>query len=67
MLSNELTMGETVASPAGVERRQAAKSLDEHFAPVGLGIEPRWTRGTKLAVGTAYSTSSRVWYTIDPG
>ena len=34
-------------------------------APGGPGIEPRWTRGAKVAVGTAYSTSSRVWYTLD--
>ncbi|HEV8133649.1 MAG TPA: glycoside hydrolase family 15 protein [Pyrinomonadaceae bacterium] len=34
-------------------------------APGGPGIEPRWTRGAKIAVGTAYSTSSRVWYTLD--
>ena len=37
------------------------------FAPGGPGIEPRWTRGNKVAVGTAYSTSSRVWYTLDHG
>ena len=37
------------------------------FAPGGPGIEPRWTRAAKLAVGTAYSTSSRVWYTLDYG
>jgi hypothetical protein len=37
------------------------------FAPGGPGIEPRWTRGAKVAVGTAYSTSSRVWYTLDYG
>src|ERR1041385_4063255 len=37
------------------------------FAPDGPGIEPRWTRGAKAAVGTAYSTSSRVWYTLDYG
>jgi glucoamylase len=36
-------------------------------APGGPGIEPRWTRGSKLAVGTAYSTASRVWYTLDTG
>jgi glucoamylase len=36
-------------------------------APGGPGIEPRWTHGAKLAVGTAYSTSSRVWYTLDAG
>jgi glucoamylase len=38
-----------------------------HLAPSGPGIEPRWTRGAKVAVGTAYSTSSRVWYTLDCG
>ena len=37
------------------------------LAPGGPGIEPRWTRGAKVAVGTAYSTSSRVWYTLDCG
>jgi len=36
-------------------------------APGGPGIEPRWTRGAKEAVGTAYSTSSRVWYTVANG
>lgn len=28
------------------------------------GIEPRWTHGGKDGVGTAYSTSSRVWFTV---
>lgn len=36
-------------------------------APGGPGIEPRWTSGTKDAVGTAYSTSSQVWYTLALG
>src|SRR5579872_4336998 len=39
----------------------------QRVAPGGPGIEPRWTRGAKTAVGTAYSTSSRVWYTLDRG
>jgi len=39
----------------------------QRLAPGGPGIEPRWTRGTKVAAGTAYSTSSRVWYTLDAG
>lgn len=39
----------------------------ERVAPGGPGIEPRWTRGSKVAVGTAYSTSSRVWYTLECG
>jgi glucoamylase len=28
------------------------------------GIEPRWTHSNKAGVGTAYSTSSHLWYTI---
>jgi glucoamylase len=28
------------------------------------GIAPRWTRGNKEGVGTAYSTSSKVWFTL---
>ncbi|HYM25660.1 MAG TPA: glycoside hydrolase family 15 protein [Vicinamibacterales bacterium] len=36
-------------------------------APGGPGLPPRWTRGAKEAVGTAYTTASRVWYTIAAG
>jgi len=28
------------------------------------GIEPRWTQGAKAGVGTAYATSSRLWFTL---
>ena len=35
-----------------------------HPAPGAPGIEPRWTGGAKDAVGTAYSVSSRLWYTM---
>jgi glucoamylase len=31
------------------------------------GIEPRWTSARKQGVGTAYSSSSRVWFTIWQG
>ncbi len=31
------------------------------------GIPPRWTRSAKDIVGTAYSTSSRVWFTVSKG
>ena len=31
------------------------------------GIAPRWTRSAKDAVGTAYATSSRVWFTMSRG
>src|SRR5213594_1790057 len=33
----------------------------------GPGIEPRWTRSAKDGVGTAYATSSRLWYTLSLG
>src|SRR5579863_3235641 len=36
-------------------------------APGGPGLPPRWTRGAKEAVGTAYSTASHVWYTVAAG
>lgn len=36
-------------------------------APGGPGIPPRWSRGAKDAVGTAYAVSDRVWYTIANG
>ncbi|MGB6688693.1 MAG: hypothetical protein WBE76_12715 [Terracidiphilus sp.] len=28
------------------------------------GIEPRWTHSNKSGVGTAYSASSHLWFTI---
>jgi glucoamylase len=31
------------------------------------GMEPRWTSSAKDCVGTAYSASSRIWYTISHG
>ena len=31
------------------------------------GIPPRWTRGDKDAIGTAYSVSSRIWFTLAAG
>src|SRR5579885_1079073 len=31
------------------------------------GLEPRWTSSAKDTVGTAYSSSSRVWYTVSHG
>ncbi|MBE8987687.1 glycoside hydrolase family 15 protein [Nostoc sp. LEGE 12450] len=31
------------------------------------GIEPRWAHANKEAVGTAYFTSSRVWFTVCKG
>ncbi len=33
----------------------------------GPGIAPRWTRGAKDAVGTAYSIAASVWFTLSAG
>ena len=30
----------------------------------GPGIPPRWTHGAKDGVGTAYASSSRLWFTV---
>ena len=31
------------------------------------GVEPRWTSSVKDGVGTAYSASSRIWFTVSHG
>jgi len=37
-------------------------------APFGHpGIPPKWTSSSKEGVGTAYSTSSRIWFTVSHG
>ena len=36
-------------------------------ATEGPGISPRWTHSAKDVIGTAYSTSSRIWFTISDG
>jgi glucoamylase len=42
--------------------------IDEFPKAYGApGIPPRWTRSAKDIVGTAYSTSSRVWFTVSKG
>ncbi|MDZ8053415.1 MAG: glycoside hydrolase family 15 protein [Aulosira sp. ZfuVER01] len=40
------------------------KILSQAQAFGSPGIDPRWTHANKDAVGTAYSTSSRVWFTV---
>jgi glucoamylase len=41
--------------------------LTSHPATGSPGIEPRWTRSDKDGVGTAYSSLSRVWFTVSKG
>ncbi|MCI4346876.1 MAG: glycoside hydrolase family 15 protein, partial [Thermoplasmata archaeon] len=33
-------------------------------APGAPGIDPRWSHGDKVGVGTSYSADSRVWFTL---
>lgn len=47
--------------------RMSNVMIGKNPAPGGPGIVPRWTRGAKEAVGTAYAVSSRVWYTMAGG
>jgi len=38
--------------------------LNQNHAFGGPGIKPRWTSAAKEAIGTSYSTASRVWFTL---
>jgi glucoamylase len=38
-----------------------------HIAPGAPGIAPRWTSSAKDGIGTAYHTSSRLWFTLSHG
>lgn len=45
-----------------------AKGTDQLRQAFGRpGMPPRWTSSSKEGVGTAYSTSSRVWFTLSHG
>src|SRR5689334_751190 len=41
-----------------------AKIRGERVAFGQPGIAPRWTHGGKDGVGTAYASSSRIWFTV---
>ncbi len=41
--------------------------MADNPAPGGPGIEPRWTRARKDAVGTTATVASTVWYTMSLG
>jgi glucoamylase len=44
-----------------------ATILESRPAPGGPGMTPHWTSGNKDGVGTAYSATSRVWFTVSRG
>ena len=41
--------------------------LSDGIAFGAPGIPPRWTSSSKEGIGTAYSTSSRIWFTVSHG
>jgi glucoamylase len=41
--------------------------LKSPLATGAPGISPRWTRSAKDAIGTAYSSVSRIWFTVSAG
>src|SRR5260221_13110552 len=49
----------------GLLRRM--NSADNSVAFGAPGLEPRWTSSAKEGVGTAYSTSCRLWFTLSQG
>ena len=41
--------------------------MAQNFAPGWPGIAPRWTSSAKEGLGTALSSTSRVWFTLSHG
>jgi glucoamylase len=58
------SIGET-----GVSGRRERMTVIHQSRPAagGPGIPPRWTRGAKDAVGTAYSVAASIWFTLSAG
>jgi len=51
-----------------IQSRPDYRWLDQDGSAFGApGLLPRWTSSAKDAVGTAYSSSSRTWFTISHG
>src|SRR6185295_239013 len=62
-------MSTTAKTPKEESGAIISTARPPHLRPASghPGIEPRWTGSAKDAVGTAYSASSRVWYTVSLG
>ena len=48
-------------------RNKYIMPTSNHIAPGAPGITPRWTSSAKDGIGTAYHTSSRLWFTLSHG
>jgi glucoamylase len=42
-------------------------TAERRYPPGAPGIDPRWTPSDKDGIGTAYSSSSRLWFTVSHG
>ena len=51
----------------GIEKSAITQPREKRYAKGKPGVEPSWTSGAKTLVGTAESSQSRVWYTINNG
>jgi glucoamylase len=51
----------------GIENQDITRPVNPKSAKGKPGDKPRWTSGAKTIVGTAVSTDSRIWYTINNG
>ena len=57
----------TTGLETGVHHGGSVTSNCPRFAPGGLELNQDGHAARKITVGRAYSTSSRVWYTLDHG
>ncbi len=51
----------------GIEKHDHTRPKDERKAGGRPGDKPLWSSGAKTLVGTAASTSSRIWFTVGNG
>ncbi len=51
----------------GIEKRRITQPAKQRRAKGGPGEQPHWTSGAKTLVGTAQTTQSRIWYTVNEG
>ena len=51
----------------GIEKRRITYPQKRRYAKGRPGAKPHWTSGAKTMVGTAHSTRSRIWYTVNNG
>ena len=51
----------------GIEKQKITHPAKERYAKGAPGARPRWSSGAKTIVGTAATSDSRVWFTLNNG